>query len=74
MAAKPDAGNDGDVKAPAKSKKLLIIIVAVVVVLALGGGGAFFYISKQRAAAADPTQWRQPSAGCGRGDLHAGAF
>lgn len=52
MAAKPDAGSDGDVKAPAKSKKLLIIIVAVVVVLALGGGGAFFYISKQRAAAA----------------------
>jgi len=52
VAAKPDAGNDGDVKPPAKSKKLLIIIVAAVLVLALGGGGAFFYISKQRAAAA----------------------
>ena len=52
MAAKPDAGNHGDGKAPAKSKKLLIIVVAAVLVLAVGGGGAFFYISKQRAAAA----------------------
>lgn len=52
MAAKPDAGSDGDGKAPAKSKKLLVIMVAVVLALALGGGGAFFYVSKQRAAAA----------------------
>jgi flagellar FliL protein len=51
VAAKPDAGDAGEVAKPAKSKKMLIIIVAAVLVLALGGGGAFFYISKQRAAA-----------------------
>ncbi len=51
MAAKPEAGDAGEVAKPAKSKKMLIIIVAAVLVLALGGGGAFFYISKQRAAA-----------------------
>ena len=52
MAAKPDAADGADVKAPAKGKKMLIIIVAAVLVLVSGGGGAFFYISKQRAAAA----------------------
>lgn len=61
MAAKPDVGNEGDGKAPAKSKKLLIIIVAAVLVLALGGGGAFFYISKQRAAAAAAEEGEEAS-------------
>jgi flagellar FliL protein len=51
VAAKPEAGDAGEVAKPAKSKKMLIIILAAVLVLALGGGGAFFYISKQRAAA-----------------------
>ena len=51
MAAKPEAGEAGEVAKPAKSKKMLIIIVVAVVILALGGLGAFFYISKQRAAA-----------------------
>ncbi len=52
MSAKSEAADDGNAKAPVKSKKMLIIIVAAVLVLTLGGGGAFFYISKQRAAAA----------------------
>ncbi len=50
MATKPEAA--GEVKAPAKSKKMLFIIIGAVLVLALGGG-AFVFMSKQRAAAAD---------------------
>ncbi len=62
MAAKPDAADGADAKAPAKGKKMLIIIVAAVLVLVLGGGGAFFYISKQRAAAAAAEEGEDASA------------